>query len=95
MLAAALTLWVTFGLWIAAPALGASRAVARTAARLLGVELFAVLAWSYGCENGSCTVAASVAGVAARTDLPILTFIFLVVVAGRAWRQGATGTPPA
>jgi|1186.fasta_scaffold1055223_1 hypothetical protein len=87
MLAAAVTLVLTFGFWISAPSLGVPERIARTAAVLLVAELVLLLASSYGCESGDCTPLASVAGVAARTDVPILTVIFLLVVTARAWRS--------
>jgi hypothetical protein len=86
MLAAAGTLWITFGFWIAAPLLGVPRPITRTAAVLLVLELVTLLGASYGCEDGRCTAPASAAGAAARTDLPVLTLVFLVVVAWHGWR---------
>jgi hypothetical protein len=76
VVAAALTLWLMFALWVAAPALEVSRGVARTAVALLTAELVALLCWSYGCEF-ECSPAADVAGTAARTDIPVLAFVFV------------------
>ncbi len=79
MVAAALTLWLMFGLWVAAPALGLRPGVARTAVVLLVAELGALLVWSYGCEFG-CTPAGDVAGTAARTDVPVLAALFVAAL---------------
>ena len=87
VVAAALTLWLMFALWVAAPSLDIPRGIARTAAALLTAELVALLFWSYGCEL-ECTPAADVAGTAARTDIPLLAGIFVaVLVAGQVKRR--------
>ncbi len=88
VVAAALTLWLMFSLWVAAPALDLPRGIARTAAALLTAELVALLSWSYGCDV-ECTPAADVAGTAARTDIPVLAVLFIGVLVGfhvRRWR---------
>jgi hypothetical protein len=76
VVAAALTLWFMFALWVAAPSLAVPAGVARTAAFLLAAELVTLLAWSYGCEFG-CTPLGQVAGTAARTDIPVLAGLFI------------------
>jgi len=81
VLAAALTLWLMFALWVAAPALDLPQGIARTAAALLAAELVALLSWSYGCDD-ECTAAADVAGTAARTDIPVLALVFVAVLIG-------------
>jgi hypothetical protein len=91
MVAAAATLWVTFGFWITAPSLGVGPRIARTAAGLLMAEFLLLLLSSYGCDGDSCTTPASVAVEAAHTDVPALTAVFLVVVGARAWRRAADG----
>ncbi len=87
MLAAATTLWLMFALWLAAPHIGVPAGIARTALGLLALALGMLLAWSYGCETGECTAVGTTAGVAARTDLPILAALFLVVVTARYVRR--------
>jgi len=84
VLAAAVTLWLTFGLWISAGHLGLPRAVARTAAGIALVELVALLAASYACEGLSCSAFGDVAGTAARVDIPVLAVVFGLAAAVRA-----------
>jgi hypothetical protein len=79
MVAAALTLWLMFALWLLAPLIGASRAVARIALWMLGGELFLLLMSSYGTAP-----LAQAMGVAARADVPALAVVFLLAVAARA-----------
>ncbi len=99
MLAAALTLWWLFALWIATPVLGLPRLVQRTAGLLLCAELVALFLFSYGtegCDEPTCPPVARAAGVAARTDLPALALAFLaVVVYGLARGRLRTDQPPA
>ena len=80
MLAAAITLWLMFSLWMLVPFIRAPAAIATTAMALTLAELVALLAWSYGpgCEGATCTGFAQAAGAAARTDIPILAALFLV-----------------
>jgi len=87
MLAAALTLWATFSMVVAAECLELPRGIARTAGGLLALELVTLLGWSYGCDAGRpCTPLGQVAGVAARTDVPIVSLLILTAVALR-WRR--------
>lgn len=88
MLGAAATLWLTFGTWISAEHLALPRVVARTAAAIAVVELLALLASSYGCEDVSCTAFGEVAGTAARVDVPVFTLVFAAAAAVRARRVG-------
>jgi hypothetical protein len=81
---AAATLWAMFSLWMLAPHVSLSPTVGRAAATLMTVELVALLAWSYGSENcdpGGCAPFSEVAGVAARTDVPVLAAVLVLLAA--------------
>ena len=55
-------------------------------------ELVALLVWSYGtqrCEGAACTGFAQAAGAAARTDIPILAALFVVLALVRLRRRPA------
>lgn len=81
MVAAAITIWTMFSLWLIVPLVGLPGAMARVAAIMLSVELIALLAWSFGtdgCEERTCAPLAQAAGIAARTDIPALAAAFLV-----------------
>jgi hypothetical protein len=93
VLAAALTVWVMFSLWIIAGCAGLPRPVGRIALLLLLLELGALMIWSYGserCEGRDCSPLAQAAGIAARTDVPILAGAFLVLAAARLSRGTTT-----
>jgi hypothetical protein len=84
MLAAALTLWSLFSLWMLAPLIALPRLLRQTAAALLIAELLALFLFSYGtedCDVASCAPLAQAAGMAGRTDLPALSAAFLVLTA--------------
>jgi hypothetical protein len=81
VLAAALTLWLMFALWMLCPILGVPRGVARTAGAIAVLELVLLLAESYGCDGGRCAATATVAGTAARLDLPVLGVAFVLALA--------------
>ena len=90
MVAAAITLWTMFSLWLLAPMVGLPRVTSRIAIVLLGVELVALLGWSYGiegCEDETCAPLARAAGIAARTDVPALAAAFLVATMMRLRRH--------
>jgi hypothetical protein len=92
MLAAAGTLWLMFAVWISAPTAGLPRAIERAAAVLLGAELVALLAWSYGteqCDGRTCAPLAQASGVAARVDIPVLAVLLLVAGAVQLRRRAA------
>jgi hypothetical protein len=81
MVAAAITIWTMFSLWLIVPLAGLPRAIARVAGILASVELLAVFAWSFGtdhCTEPTCAPVGQAAGIAARTDIPVLTAAFLV-----------------
>ena len=86
MVAAAITLWVMFSLWLIVPIAGLPGAVARIAGIFVSVELVALLAWSSGtevCGTPTCAPVAQAAGVAARIDIPALSAAFTIVVVRR------------
>lgn len=86
MLAAALTIWVMFSLWLIAGCIRLPRQVPRIALVLLGLELASLAVWSYGsenCDERTCAPVAQAAGIAARTDVPILATAFLVITVVR------------
>jgi hypothetical protein len=81
MLAASLTVWTMFSLWLIAPHARIPAQVARMAGIFCVVELVALLLWSYGvdkCDERVCAPLAQAAGIAARTDIPALAAAFLV-----------------
>jgi len=81
MVAAAITIWTMFSLWLIVPLLGLPGTMARVAGILVAVELVALFAWSYGtvgCDERTCAPLAQAAGIAARTDIPALAAAFLV-----------------
>ena len=81
MVAAAATLWLTFSLYLIAPHAGMPALTGKIAITLTAVELLALLTWSFGsehCQAPTCAPIAQAAGIAARTDLPALTGVFLV-----------------
>jgi hypothetical protein len=90
MVAAAITVWIMFSLWLMAPLVGMSPLTARVALSLSAVEVFALLAWSYGvefCDEPTCAPLARAAGIAARTDVPALAAAFLVAAVVRMRRR--------
>jgi hypothetical protein len=96
MLVAAATLWFMFSLWIAAPWVGVSPAIERTAAGLFAVELVTLLAWSYGtegCDGGACGPLTRAAGTAARIDVPVLAALLLVAALLRLRRPRTERRP--
>jgi hypothetical protein len=95
MLAAAVTLWVLFSFWLLGPYLGLPRRFRRVAAWMLWAELAALLLYSYGretCLERTCAPVAQAAGIAARTDLPILATALLAITVVHIARGGLTGT---
>jgi hypothetical protein len=83
-----------FALWLVAPLMGAGPAVRKLAAVVLCAELVVLLVWSYGverCDERTCAPLAQAAGIAARTDVPALAGIVLVLAAVQFRRS----SPPA
>ena len=90
MLAAAATVWILFSLWLIVPLLHLPRSLARVAGVLLWAELIALLIYSYGverCNDSTCAPAAQAAGIAAKTDVPILTLAFVAIACIRLARR--------
>jgi hypothetical protein len=91
VLAAALTIWVMFSAWLIADCAGLPRPVARIALLLLVLELASLAVWSYGsesCDERTCAPLAQAAGIAARTDVPILAGAFVVIALVRVRAAG-------
>jgi hypothetical protein len=89
MLAAAITVWTMFSIWLIAPHAQAPPQVARIAGMMCSAELFALLVWSYGvevCAERTCAPVAQALGIAARIDIPLLAAAFLVFACLR-WRR--------
>ena len=81
MVAAALTIWVMFSLWLVAGMARLPPRVGQVALLLLLAELTSLAVWSYGsegCDERTCAPLAQAAGIAARTDVPILAAAFVV-----------------
>ena len=90
MVAAAITLWTMFSLWLIVPIAGLPGGLARAAAIFVSVELLALFTWSYGtelCGEPTCAPLAQAAGIAARIDIPALAAAFLII----AFRRLARG----
>jgi hypothetical protein len=90
MLAAAMTIWIMFSLWIISGCARLPHPVGRIALMLLLLELGTLMVWSYGserCDGRACPAVAQAAGIAARTDVPILAGGFLVVTVVRLSRR--------
>jgi hypothetical protein len=82
VLAAGITLWTMFSLFLIVPIVGLPEALGRVAAILGTAELVALLLWSYGtegCSEDSCAPLAQAAGIAARVDIPALAGGFAIV----------------
>ncbi len=97
MIAAALTVWILFSVWLIVPHAGLPPSLGRVAGALLWTELVALFVWSYGsdgCGERTCAPVAQAAGIAARTDLPILAGAFLAIAAVQLARR-RRDQPPA
>jgi hypothetical protein len=93
MLAAAITVWTMFSLWLIAPHAQMPLRVSRIAGMLCSAELVALLIWSYGvqtCAERTCAPLAQALGTAARVDIPVLAAAF-VVFACVHWRRAQPG----
>jgi hypothetical protein len=89
MVAASITLWLMFSLFLIVPIAGLPAAMGRVAAILCALELVALLTWSFGierCVETTCAPVAQAAGIAARTDIPALAGGFLVLAFARLLR---------
>jgi hypothetical protein len=83
MVAAAMTIWTMFSVWLIAHCAGLPARIGRVAMYLLTVELGLLAIWSYGsegCDERTCAPLAQAAGIAARADVPILATVYLIGV---------------
>lgn len=88
--AAALTVWITFGAWLFLPTVNAPARFSRIALWLCGSELLAAAIWSYGsdgCDQRPCAPVAEAARSAAALDIPFLAGVAVVVGCAYAMRQ--------
>lgn len=94
-MAAAITIWIMFSVWLISACAGLPRPIGRLALVLLMLELGSLMIWSYGsesCDERTCAPLAQAAGIAARTDVPILATCFLVATVVRLTRGTRAGT---
>jgi hypothetical protein len=81
MVAAAMTLWTMFSIWVIAHCAELPARIGRAAMSLLAVELGLLAIWSYGsegCDEPTCAPLAQAAGIAARIDVPILAAVYVI-----------------
>jgi hypothetical protein len=93
--AAAITVWLTFGAWLFLGVVSAPHVFGRIALALCGAELLTAAIWSYGsesCLERPCGAVAEAAREAAALDIPILTAVALALGIVYAFRSGST--PP-
>jgi hypothetical protein len=93
--AAAITVWITFGGWLFLGVVSAPRVFSRVALTLCAAELLAAATWSYGTENclhRPCAPIPEVAREAAALDIPLLTAVALVLGIVFAFRSASN--PP-
>ncbi len=97
MVAAATTVWTMFSVWLIAHCANLPPRIGRMAMVLLVLELLMLAVWSYGAENcieRTCAPIAQAAGIAARTDVPILAAVYVacaVIRLSRSERPGSAG----
>jgi|SRR3954447_10959601 hypothetical protein len=94
-LAAAVTVWISFGSWLFLGVVEAPRGFGRTALTLCACELVATAIWSYGsesCHQRPCAFVPEAAREAAALDIPLLTAIALALGIAYAFRSAST--PP-
>jgi hypothetical protein len=95
-LAAAMTVWCTFGAWLFLPTVNAPARFSRIALWLCGAEMVAAAIWSYGsqgCVRRPCAPLAETARSAAALDIPFLTGVAMVLACAYAIRR-ARAAPP-
>jgi hypothetical protein len=81
MVVAAATVWTMFSVWLIACCAGLPPRIGRIAVLLLWVELGMLAIWSYGsegCDERTCAPLAQAAGIAARTDVPMVAAAYLI-----------------
>jgi hypothetical protein len=90
--AAAFTVWLTFGAWLFLPTVRAPAMFSRVAIGLCAAELLAVAIWCFGteeCTARPCAPVPETARMAAALDIPALTglsFVLALLSALRASR---------
>jgi hypothetical protein len=95
--AAALTVWITFGAWLFLPTVNAPARFSRIALWLCGAELLAAAIWSYGsdgCAERPCAPVAEAARSAAALDIPFLTGVAVVLGWAYAMRYARRDARP-
>jgi hypothetical protein len=83
MVAAAMTIWTMFSVWLIAHCAELPARIGRSAMYLLAGELGLLAIWSYGsegCDERTCAPLAQAAGIAARADVPILATVYVIGV---------------
>jgi hypothetical protein len=83
MVAATMTLWTMFSVWLIAHCARLPARIGRIAITLLWCEMGLLAIWSYGsagCDDRTCAPVAQAAGIAARTDVPILAAVYVIGV---------------
>jgi hypothetical protein len=92
--AAAFTVWLSFGAWLFFPTVRAPAFFGHVAVSLCSAEMLAVAIWCFGseaCEERPCAVVPETARTAAALDIPVLTGLGLTLAAAyglrvaRAW----------
>jgi hypothetical protein len=93
--AAAITVWISFGAWLFLGVVSAPRVFGRIALTLCAAEMVTAAIWSYGsetCLERPCAAVPEAAREAAALDIPVLTAVALVLGIVYAFRSGST--PP-
>jgi hypothetical protein len=96
-LAAALTVWITFGAWCFLPTVNAPARFSRIAIGLCGAEFVAAAIWSYGsegCVKRPCAPLAEAARSAAALDIPFLSGVAMVLGLAYAMRRARVHALP-
>jgi hypothetical protein len=92
--AAAFTVWLSFGAWLFFPTVRAPAFFGRVAISLCAAEMLAVAIWCFGtegCQQRPCALVPETARTAAALDIPVLTGLGLTLAAAyglrvaRAW----------
>jgi hypothetical protein len=88
--AAAFTVWLTFGAWLFLATVPAPRFFSRLALTLCAAELLACAIWTFGtveCTARPCAAFPEAARTAASVDIPALTVWSIVLAAIYAVRR--------
>ncbi len=87
--AAAITVYLTFGIWLFLPTVHAPAFFSRVSIGLCGSELVAVAVWSFGserCVQRPCAPLPEAARSAAALDIPTLTGLGIALALAYAVR---------